>query len=138
MPSLFGRLRKLFGDRRGSPRARGEYAVELIVGITPGGGPSTLFSHTLEVSRGGLSVFVPRVEAAPFLTGGGGPLSITLTLPRGSVSMRAAPRHVRPLKEGPPPQRGYAVGLQVMEMAEADRRLYHDFVDGLAGRGGGG
>lgn len=134
MRAFFNRLREVFADRRGAPRAGGEYAVELIVGITDCGSPTTLFTHTLDVSRGGLSVFVPRVEAAPLLTGGETALSLTLTLPRGPVRMLAAPRHVRPLKEGPMPERGYAVGFEILEMAASDRVAYGSFVKTLSHR----
>lgn len=133
MPSLFARLRAVFADRRAAPRLGGRYTVELIVGITAGQSPATLFTHTLDVSRGGLSVFLPRVEAAPFLSGGAAPLTITLTLPQGSVSMLAAPKHVHSLKEAPPLERGYAVGFQIVEMSAADYRVYRSFIDGLTG-----
>lgn len=73
MPSLFALLRKVLADRRAEPRVGSEYAVELIVGITAGGEQTTLFSHTLDVSRGGLAVFIPRVEAGSFITGGDSP-----------------------------------------------------------------
>ena len=137
MPSLFALLRKVLADRRAEPRVGSEYAVELIVGITAGGERTTLFSHTLDVSRGGLAVFIPRVEANSFMTGGDSPLSITLALPRGTVRMLAAPRHVRSLKGVPRLGRGYAVGFRIGEMAEDDRLAYHSFVSGLAGERGG-
>ncbi len=134
MPSFFNRLRNVLADRRGASRAGGRYAVEMIVGISAG--PATLFSHTLDVSRGGLSVFIPRVEAAAFLTGRAAPISLTLTLPQGPVSMRAAAKHVRPLKAGAS-ERGYAVGLEITEMAGGDLAIYRSFVDGLTERLGG-
>lgn len=71
MPSFFTRLRKIFADRRGAARVDARYAAELIVGLTAGGSPATLFTHTVDVSHGGLSVFVPRVEAATLLAGAG-------------------------------------------------------------------
>lgn len=133
MPSFFARLRKVFADRRDAPRAGGRYAVELIVGISAVGSPTTLFSHTLDLGPDGLSVFVPRVEASPLLAGGSSPLSLTLTLPQGPVSMLAARRHARPHQAGPL-ERGYAVGFQILEMAAPDRAAYRALVKTLSHR----
>lgn len=133
MSSFFARLRNIFADRRGAARANSRHPVEMIVGLSADAGSATLFSHTLDVSRDGLSVFVPRVEASPLLTGGAAPLTVTLTLPQGAVSMCAVLRHVSPLKEGPL-QRGFAAGFQIMEMAAADRAIYHSFVAALSDR----
>ena len=124
-------LRRLLADRRRARRARVRRSVEVLAGVTleGEGRESLLFTHTLDISETGMSVLVQRLAFDRFAVGEGREIKIALALPEGRITVLATPVHVRPGEEGE--ERGYVVGLRIVEAGEEERARLRDFLRGL-------
>jgi len=124
-------LRRLLADRRRARRARVRRGVEVLAGVTleSEGRESVLFTHTLDIGETGMSVLVQRLAFDRFAVGEGREIKIALALPEGRITVLATPVHVRPGEEGE--ERGYVVGLRIVEAGEEERARLRDFLRGL-------
>ncbi|PYS76889.1 MAG: hypothetical protein DMF66_12275 [Acidobacteria bacterium] len=93
------------------------------------GRESLLFTHTLDIGETGMSVLVQRLAFDRFAVGEGREIKIALALPEGRITVLATPVHVRPGEEGE--ERGYVVGLRIVEAGEEERARLRDFLRGL-------
>jgi hypothetical protein len=88
--------------------------------------------YTRDVSESGLGLVVPDLRiAGRNIVNAERLLLVIVGLPAGPVEMRAAGvRHVEMEKGNP--EAGYLVGIQIREMAPADRSRYKKFINSLA------
>ena len=135
--SIVSRLRQYVGDRRRSSRQ----AVRLSFSILFGG-PSrsvkgnqkflSLEGHTQDVSAGGLALIVPAIRVGEnHLVGESRGFKIRLELPDGSVEMKVVTVRYESLDEHPT-ESGFLIGAKIVEMEEADRRKFSEYLAGLS------
>jgi hypothetical protein len=89
-------------------------------GAAPGAAPHTLrlVGHTRNISEAGLAFIVPTLRIGDrFAHVIGSQLRITLYLPSGQVEIRATPVRYEQLPPGDP-ERGYLIGVRIVEMAD--------------------
>ena len=138
--SVVSRMRIYVKDRRRSPRLRVRLLFSAAVCRHPnrsavGTRERTLKGHTRDLSDNGLGLNVPQIHLdGHHLATEGNELELRLDLPGGAVMMRVAPRRYERLDE---PELGcaYLVGVQIIHMADEDRRRYLSFItQGLEGK----
>ncbi len=134
--SIVSRLRRYVGDRRHSNRQQVRLAFSILFG---GPGKSvrgnqkflSLEGHTLDVSAGGLALIVPAIRVGEHHLGGESRgFKIRLELPDGSVEMRVATVRYESLDEHPT-EVGFLIGCKIVEMEEADRRRFSEYLSSL-------
>jgi hypothetical protein len=89
-------------------------------GDAPPSAPHTLrlIGHTRNISETGLAFIVPSLRIGDrFARLIGSQLRITLYLPSGHVDIRATPVRYEHLPPGDP-ERGYLIGVRIVEMAD--------------------
>ena len=134
--SMVSRLRRYLGDRRHSNRHKVRLTFSILFG-----GPSksvkgnqkflSLEGHTLDVSAGGLALIVPAIRVGEHhLVGESRGFKIRLELPGGTVEMKVVTIRYESLDEHPS-ERGFLVGVKIVEMEEADRRRFLDYLSTL-------
>ncbi len=91
-------------------------------------------ARTRDVSAQGLGVVAPTIYLGyDCLVDQGRTLRVTLSLPAGPVEMTATAAHYLRQDAGGG-ESSYLIGLRITGMADEDRRLYDDFLNGLAAR----
>ncbi|HKO96061.1 MAG TPA: PilZ domain-containing protein [Pyrinomonadaceae bacterium] len=131
--SIVSRLRRYAGERRHSNRQNIQLPFSILFG-----GPTksvrgnqkvhTLEGHTLNISAGGLALIVPAIRVGEHhLVGESRGFSLRLELPEGPVNMKVATVRYESLDEHPTEQ-GFLVGVKIVEIEEADRRTFTEFV----------
>jgi hypothetical protein len=94
---------------------------------------ATLKGHTLDVSTDGIALIVPSILLGEHhLIGENRKLSVTLELPAGMIEMKVVPIRYESLEEHLT-ETGYLIGAKIVEMNEADRERFMQYVAGLPG-----
>lgn len=135
--SVVARLRQYVGDRRHSNRQRVRLPFTILFGGPARGvrgsspRPVTLEGHTLDMSAGGLALIVPAIRVGEHhLVGEGPSFKLRLELAEGPLEMRVATVRYESLDEQAT-ESGFIVGVKIVEMEEADRRTYSEYVSKL-------
>lgn len=134
--AVVSRLRQYVGDRRHSNRQRVRLPFTILFG-----GPAravkgthravTLEGHTLDVSAGGLALIVPAIRVGEHHLVGEGPhFKLRLELAEGPIEMKVATVRYESLDEGAN-ETGFIVGVKIVEMEEAERRRYSEYISKL-------
>lgn len=133
--TLVNRLRRYVGERRHAPRRlmRLPVSVSLALrenGARAGRAAQSLDGHTYDISATGLGLLLPSVRIGDrYLTGEGRAVHVTLSLPEGTVRLRAIPVRYERLEEGEAgAHAGYLVGVHILEMDAPDRALFFEYV----------
>ena len=127
--SVLARLCGALGVQGLRSSARLPLSVALCETLWPGRPSQACAGHTHDISGTGLSFVLPttRVGGRHIFNEGCPALSIRLDLPGGPVVMRAAPVRYD-LVVGPGRERGYLVGVRILEMQADDRARYRKFL----------
>ena len=134
--SIVSRLRRYLGDRRHSNRHKVRLTFSILFG-----GPNksvkgnqkflSLEGHTLDVSAGGLALIVPAIRVGEHhLVGESRGFKIRLELPDGPVEMKVVTIRYESLDEHPT-ERGFLVGVRIVEMEDSDRRKFSEYLSAL-------
>lgn len=130
---IASRLRHILGDRRHARR------VKTTVAITVGpidSRPSTngfrrkvsLNGHTMDVSTSGLALVLPAIRIGEhYLTGEDRRLWLKVDLPDNSIEMQVTPVRYESL-DNHESERGYLVGVRILEMSDEHRAAYNHYV----------
>lgn len=140
MPELIrtvvSRVRTYLKDRRQAPRLaiRLPLTVSLHQRMNANGPHQTqaLKGYTRDMSMNGLALLLPRVHLnGHHLAAEGRELQIQIDLPTGPISIRIMPLRYEQL-EAAESSCGYLIGAKIVEMSDADRCRYAEFLaDGL-------
>lgn len=136
------RLRKYFGDRRGSPRRGARFAARLPVTVSPLGDAQdfdldtrhSLAGSTRDLSARGLTLLLPAMRIGDrYLTDAAGYLGVRVETPSGPVCLLAAPARFEHLPEG---EEGYTylLGIRILKLNDDDRAGYLSYLRTLAPR----
>jgi hypothetical protein len=131
VPSLISLTQLEGGERRLSPRYLVPDAELIVVGVAvmdTEGRPRSLTGRVRDLSASGLSLLLPTEQACDELTERGRPLAVVLTLPAGTIKLRAEVAHcsariARGLLAG------YLVGVCITEINSEDRELLVEYVE---------
>ncbi len=136
--SIAARLREFVGNRRREPRyqTRLPFSVSLLDSKISGGGvegrPTSLKGHTLDISMSGLGLVVPAIRiGVSYLTGENRKLRITLELSGGPLQIQATSARYEQL-DAASPETGYLIGVRIIEMSEADRARFTEYIGTLS------
>jgi hypothetical protein len=133
---IASRLRQFISDRRHAKRrhARLPLTVSLVASRVNSNGfrrQTTLEGHTLDVSATGLSFIVPAIRIGEhYLTGQDRTLWLKIDLPDGPIEMQVAPVRYECLDDQEA-ERGYVVGVIIVEMSEQDRADFDSYLKDL-------
>jgi hypothetical protein len=127
--SVFVRLCGALGVHGLRRRVRLPLSITLSETVWPGRVSVACAGHTRDISGTGLSFVLPttRIGDRHIFNEGRAPLRIRLDLPGGAVDMCAAPVRYD-LVGGRSKERGYLVGVQILDMRAEDRARYHEFL----------
>jgi c-di-GMP-binding flagellar brake protein YcgR len=134
--SLVSQLRRFVGDRRQAKRQRARLAFNLslasqAVSVNGSKRTSSLKGHTMDVSANGLALVVPTILLGEHhLIGENRRLKVELELPQGPVTMQVMPLRYESLEEHNT-ETGYLIGAKIIEMTDADREHFTQYVAGL-------
>lgn len=131
--SIVNGLRRFVGERRHAPRHPARLPVEVsLVGPVGKGAARALSGYTRDLSATGLGFVVPAIRVGErYLMGEGKQIQITIKLPGGTVSLRAAPVRYERLDEDAG-EAGYLVGAHVTEMGDEDRARLDEYLKVLS------
>lgn len=130
---IVSRLRRFIGDRRHHRRVRTRLRFTLSLSDlrTSSNGARrlpTLNGHTLDISATGLALIVPAIRIGEhYLAGSDRRLHLKLELPNGPVEMKVASVRYESLDESQE-ETGYLIGARIIEMADADRASFDQYV----------
>ena len=131
--SLVSQLRRFVGDRRHATRKKTRLSFTLSL-VAPavklnGSRPSAgLKGHTLDVSMKGIALVVPTILLGEHhLIGENRRIKVQLELPKGPVEMQVLPIRYESLEEHKT-ETGYLIGAKIVEMTEADRERFAEYV----------
>jgi hypothetical protein len=133
---IASRLRHFINDRRHAKRrsARLPLTVSLAASrVNPNGfrRQTTLEGNTLDISATGLSFIVPAIRIGEhYLTGQDRRLRLKIDLPHGPIEMQVAPVRYESLDDQEA-ERGYVVGVIIVEMSETHRAAFDDYLKEL-------
>ncbi|HKP47263.1 MAG TPA: PilZ domain-containing protein [Pyrinomonadaceae bacterium] len=136
--SLVSQLRRFVGDRRHSKRkkTRLSFTLSLVRPALSRNGSmrsNSMKGHTLDISETGLGLVVPAIILDEHhLIGENRRLRVQLELGSGMVEMQLAPIRYESLDEHKT-ETGYLIGAKIVEMADADRARFSEFVSSLSG-----
>ena len=133
MTSLTAHLRKLFGNRRTSPRYQVEHEAHLITGVTvfdAENQPRSFVGHTRNISKSGLSIILSSISADDFIISEGEKLTLLIVLPTRRIKLTATTVYCKLLSEEKPAG-GYMIGAQIVKMSDTDRRYYVEYLKTL-------
>jgi c-di-GMP-binding flagellar brake protein YcgR len=133
MPELIraiaARVREYVGNRRRAQR----YHVRLSVSVAPAPKArpvrvsvdrNALYGHTRDISSTGLALILPAIRISNvYLAGEGRELEILLEHEDDPVVVYATPVRYEKLDEEAE-EKGYLLGVQIVEMSDADRERY--------------
>lgn len=133
---IVSRLRRFIGNRRACKRVRTRLAFTLSLSdprVSSNGArrlPS-LDGHTLDVSLTGLALIVPAIRIGEhYLAGSDRKLHVKLELPAGPVEMKVATARYESLED----DTGYLIGARILEMSDAERAEFQNYVAKLLNR----
>ena len=126
-------LRRFIGNRRKHKRVRARLNFTLSLSdprVNKNGSRRlpTLDGHTLDVSTTGLALIVPAIRIGEhYLAGSDRRVYVKLELPSGPVEMKLATVRYEALDETAE-ETGYVIGARIIEMADADRGSYDEYL----------
>lgn len=134
--TLVSRLRFLFGNRRRSKRR----LARLPFSVTPsdrrlsanGSGPApSIEGVTRDLSKTGMGLIVPAIRIGEhYLVGETRRLEVTLELPVESIKIEVVPVRYEALEEHES-DIGYVIGAQIINISDADRIRYEEYLHRL-------
>ena len=130
---IVSHLRRFIGNRRRHRRVRERLNFTLNlsdprVGSNGARRLPSLKGHTLDVSTTGLALIVPAIRIGEhYLAGTDRRLHLKLELPAGPVEMKVAPVRYESLDETEE-ETGYLIGARIIEMADADRASFNEYL----------
>ena len=133
---IVSRLRRYFGNRRRTRRARARltFTLSLADPRTSSNGSRRLPSlngHTLDITTTGMALIVPAIRIGEhYLVGDDRRLHLKLELPTGPVELNLVPVRYESLEEDPD-EIGYLIGARITDMNQADRVRFDEYVSGL-------
>jgi hypothetical protein len=93
--------------------------------------------HTSDVSTTGIGLIVPAIRIGEhYLVGEDRRLHLKLELPTGPVDLYVSPVRYESLEEDPE-ETGYVIGVRIIDMNEADRTRFHEYIRTLLSKLGG-
>ncbi len=91
----------------------------------------SLDGHTLDISPAGMSLIVPAIRIGEYhLIGENRGFGLKLKLPAGEVEMEVAPVRYESLEDHQS-ETGFLIGVKIIEMKDADRVAFAEYVSGL-------
>src|SRR5918911_1371009 len=128
--SIVTRLRAYVADRRRSPRFRVRLTCTVSLHEPDDARRATtqtaqtVTGYTRDLSASGLALVLPAVRVGErYLTAAGTTLRIQLAHPTGALELLATPVHYDQL-EGEAEDKGFLVGVRIVEMSEQNRARY--------------
>lgn len=131
--SIAARLRRFVGNRRHAQRR----LVRLTVHVSSAGGrkdrqesrSDALEAYTRDISLSGLSIIVPAIRIGNrYLTDQDRTLHIRIELPDTTIQLRAVSVRYEQLVGD---EKGYLIGTRIIEMSQADRTLFIEYIKSL-------
>lgn len=136
---LVSHLRRFIGNRRRHKRVRARLNFTLSLSdprVNRNGSRRlpTLNGHTLDISKTGLALIVPAIRIGEhYLAGSDRRVYVKLELPAGPVEMKLATVRYEAL-EDTDEETGYVIGARIIEMADADRASFDEYLAGILSR----
>jgi hypothetical protein len=127
---IVSRLRRFIGNRRRCKRVQARLTVTLSLSdprVNSNGGRRLpkLNGHTLDVSTTGIALIVSAIRIGEhYLAGADRKLYLKLDLPSGPVEMKVATVRYESLED----ESGYLIGARILEMSDADRASFEQYV----------
>ena len=127
---IVSQLRRFIGNRRRSKRVRARLSFTLSLSdprVSTNGSRRlpALDGYTLDVSITGLALIVPAIRIGEhYLAGADRKLYVKLELPSGPVEMKVVTVRYENLEDGS----GYLIGARILEMSDADRGSFENYV----------
>lgn len=131
---IVAHLRRFVGNRRRFKRVRARLDFTLSLSDPRANTNGfrrlpTLNGHTFDVSTSGVGLIVSAIRIGEhYLTGSDRRLYLKLQLPSGPVEMKVAPVRYESLDEEHE-ETGYLIGARIVEMDDADRASFNDYVN---------
>lgn len=138
---IVAHLRRFIGNRRGHKRVRARLNFTLSlsdprVGSNGSRRLPTLDGHTLDISTTGVALIVPAIRIGEhYLAGSDRRVFLKLALPAGPVEMKVATVRYEALDETDE-ETGYVIGARIVEMSDADRASYDEYLAKILSRAG--
>lgn len=136
---IVSHLRRFIGNRRGHKRVRTRLNFTLSLSdprVNTNGSRRlpTLDGHTLDISTTGLALVVPAIRVGEhYLAGSDRRVYLKLELPGGPVEMKVGTVRYEALEESDE-ETGYVIGARIIEMADADRASFEEYVAKILSR----
>ncbi len=136
---IVSHLRRFIGNRRGHKRVRTRLNFTLSLSdprVRSNGSRRlpTLDGHTLDISTTGVALIVPAIRIGEhYLAGSDRRVYVKLQLPGGPVEMKLATVRYEALEETDE-DTGYLIGARIIEMADADRASYEEYIATILSR----
>jgi hypothetical protein len=140
---IVSRLRRYIGNRRRTKRARVRltFTLRLSDPRTSSNGSRRLPSiegHTSDVSSTGIGLIVPAIRIGEhYLVGDDKRLHLSLDLPSGQAELTLTPVRYESLEEHEE-EIGYLIGARILDMNEADRKRFEEYLATVLSKLGGG
>jgi hypothetical protein len=140
---IVSRLRRYIGNRRRTRRARVRltFTLRLSDPRTSSNGSRRLPSiegHTSDVSSTGIGLIVPAIRIGEhYLVGDDKRLHLSLDLPSGPAELTLTPVRYESLEEHEE-EIGYLIGARILDMNEADRKRFEEYLATVLSKLGGG
>jgi hypothetical protein len=134
--AIVSRLRRYVGDRRRSTRKKVRLPFSIVVAgpaksVNGSRQTRSLEGHTLDISPDGMSLIVPAIRIGEYhLIGENRGFGLKLKLPAGEVEMEVAPVRYESLEDHPT-ETGFLIGVKIVDMPDADRVTFAQYVAGL-------
>jgi c-di-GMP-binding flagellar brake protein YcgR len=136
---IVARLRHFVGNRRRAKRVYVPLKFTLAIAarkmnLSSSRKLPSLDGHTLDISATGIALIVSAIRIGEhYLTGEDRRLQLIMELPGGPVEMLVAPVRYEGLEEDQG-ESGYLIGVRIMEMNEADRGQFNEYLGKLVGK----
>ena len=136
---IVSHLRRFIGNRRAHKRVRARLNFTLSlsdprVNLNGSRRLPTLDGHTLDISTTGLALIVSAIRIGEhYLAGSDRRVYVKLDLPGGPVEMTLATVRYEALEDSDE-ETGYVIGARIIEMADADRPSFDEYLAKLLSR----
>jgi hypothetical protein len=134
--AIVSRLRRYVGNRRHSTRKKVRLPFSIVVAgpaksVNGSRQTRSLEGHTLDISPAGMSLIVPAIRIGEYhLVGENRGFGVKLKLPSGAVEMEVAPVRYESLEDHQT-ETGFLIGVKIIDMPDADRVRFAQYVSGL-------
>jgi hypothetical protein len=134
--AIVSRLRRYVGDRRDSTRKKVRLPFSIVVAgpaknVNGSRQTRSLEGHTLDISPAGMSLIVPAIRIGEYhLVGENRGFGLKLELPGGDIEMQVAPVRYESLEDHKT-ETGFLIGVKIVDMPDADRVRFAQYVSGL-------